>query len=61
MKTGEDLRDRFDLASGIADFSRGAQGGGPKQYVRSPTGRPRGADRFPSSKSSKRRMRRGKR
>ena len=51
-----DLRDRFDIAAAIGDHRRAAHAGGPKRFVRAPTGRPRGADRFPA-----RRVRRGKR
>lgn len=57
MKTGL-IRERFDLASAVADHARAAQGGGPKQFIRSPTGRPRAVDRFPNTKSGKRRSRR---
>ena len=53
------IRERFDMASAVADHARSARGGGPKQFVRSPTGRPKGADRFPTSKGGRRR--RGKR
>lgn len=56
MKQGL-IRERFDMASAVADHARAARGGGPKQFIRSPTGRPRGADRFPSAKSGKRRSR----
>ena len=59
MKTG-DMRDRFDMAAAIADHGRAAQAGGPREFVRSPTGRTRGADRFPSRRGRKR-SRRGKR
>jgi hypothetical protein len=57
MKRG-DIRDRFDMAAAVADHRRAAHAGGPKQFIRSPTGRPRGADRFPTSKS-RRRAKRG--
>jgi hypothetical protein len=46
MKTS-DLRDRFDIAASVADHRRAARAGGPKEYIRSPTGRTRGVDRFP--------------
>lgn len=49
MKHGE-IRDRVDMAAAIADHGRAARAGGPKQFVRSPTGRPRGADRFPAKR-----------
>jgi len=49
-----DLRDRFDLAAAVADHARAAQAGGPKQFIRSPTGRPRGADRFPGKRGLRR-------
>jgi hypothetical protein len=45
-----ELRDKFDLAAGVADARRAAQAGGPRKYIRSPTGRARGADRFPAKK-----------
>lgn len=54
------IRERIDMASAIADHARAARAGGPRQFIRSPAGRPRGADRFPAGKSGKRRSR-GKR
>lgn len=53
MKAGL-IREKFDMAAAKADHARAAKAGGPKQFIRSPTGRPRGADRFPTSKGRKR-------
>ena len=53
------IRERFDMAAAVADHKRAAHAGGPKEFIRSPAGRPRGADRFPSAKSRRRRSKRG--
>ena len=48
------LREKFDYAGAVHDHQRAAQAGGPRQIARD-YGRPRGSDRFPRSKSRRRR------
>lgn len=48
-------RDAVDVAAVKRDQMRASYAGGPKQIAKD-YGRPRGSDRFPSSKSPKRRF-----
>jgi hypothetical protein len=47
------LREKFDYAGAVHDHQRAAQAGGPRQIARD-FGRPRGSDRFPAKRRSRR-------